>query len=491
MRRRRQPKTAKNRVPRRPRRRRPRRPTVDRLVDRSAPTRVGELRRVTAFRWTHRVADPEGERVRRRRCRLSAAQRHHATAGRASSRRPAGARRRRGAATVKLLHTSDWHVGKAIRGASRADEHRAVLAEIAGDRRGRGGRRGRRRRRPVRHVDAVAGVRGDRLPGAARASPARGADRRRDRRQPRQRPRACAPSPRCSSSATSTSSPNRPAPTTAACCAITTARRHADVRLAMLPFVSKRGIVRAADLMDAEAFENAQRYSDRLRLLIEALCAPFHDDTVNVLAAHAFVLGAATGRRRATGPPRRRVRRHRRSRSRRPSATARSATSTAPQRIPAGAGAALLRLAAAARLRRGRAGQAGQRRHDRARRARRRPRRARSRRAGALRTVTRHDRRARRARRRRRPVAARRRARRRAGPAWPTTCAELLGPRVVDVRVDAPDAGDGARPTRPPRPQPAGAVRRVPRRARASTTTGSGRCSPSCSTTSSTVGGAS
>ena len=31
-----------------------------------------------------------------------------------------------------VLHTSDWHVGKAIRGHSRADEHRAVLAEIAG-----------------------------------------------------------------------------------------------------------------------------------------------------------------------------------------------------------------------------------------------------------------------------------------------------------------------------------------------------------------------
>ena len=66
-------------------------------------------------------------------------------------------------------------------------------------------------------------------------------------------------------------------------------------RVAMLPFVSKRGIVRAADLMDAEAFENAQRYSDRLRLLIEALCAGFREDTVNVLAAHAFVLGAETG----------------------------------------------------------------------------------------------------------------------------------------------------------------------------------------------------
>ena len=31
---------------------------------------------------------------------------------------------------MKLLHTSDWHVGKSIRGRSRIDEHRAVLAEI-------------------------------------------------------------------------------------------------------------------------------------------------------------------------------------------------------------------------------------------------------------------------------------------------------------------------------------------------------------------------
>jgi exonuclease SbcD len=33
---------------------------------------------------------------------------------------------------VKILHTSDWHVGRTIRGRSRADEHRAVLAEITG-----------------------------------------------------------------------------------------------------------------------------------------------------------------------------------------------------------------------------------------------------------------------------------------------------------------------------------------------------------------------
>ena len=32
---------------------------------------------------------------------------------------------------MKILHTSDWHVGKLLRGISRLDEHRAVLAEIA------------------------------------------------------------------------------------------------------------------------------------------------------------------------------------------------------------------------------------------------------------------------------------------------------------------------------------------------------------------------
>lgn len=31
---------------------------------------------------------------------------------------------------MKILHTADWHVGRTIRGRSRADEHRAVLTEI-------------------------------------------------------------------------------------------------------------------------------------------------------------------------------------------------------------------------------------------------------------------------------------------------------------------------------------------------------------------------
>src|SRR5918998_4525805 len=31
---------------------------------------------------------------------------------------------------MKLLHTSDWHVGKVLKGRSRLDEHIAVLAQV-------------------------------------------------------------------------------------------------------------------------------------------------------------------------------------------------------------------------------------------------------------------------------------------------------------------------------------------------------------------------
>ncbi|MGB8361440.1 MAG: exonuclease subunit SbcD, partial [Acidimicrobiia bacterium] len=33
---------------------------------------------------------------------------------------------------MKILHTSDWHVGRRIRGRDRSEEHRAVLEELVG-----------------------------------------------------------------------------------------------------------------------------------------------------------------------------------------------------------------------------------------------------------------------------------------------------------------------------------------------------------------------
>jgi len=193
---------------------------------------------------------------------------------------------------VKLLHTSDWHVGKTIRGFSRADEHRSVLGEIASI-------------AEQEDVDLVV-VAGD-LFDSASPSPeaeeivyrtllrlaATGADvvviaGNHDNAR---RLRAVAPVFASSRVHVVTETLR---PDDGGLIGLR-ARDGADVRLAALPFVSKRGIVRAEHLMGREAFENAQAFSARLALVLDALCAPFTSDTVNVLAAHAFVLGSVAG----------------------------------------------------------------------------------------------------------------------------------------------------------------------------------------------------
>ena len=74
-----------------------------------------------------------------------------------------------------------------------------------------------------------------------------------------------------------------------------TLRSGEDVTLAMLPFVSKRGIVRAADLWDNEAFESSQLYRERVGAMLDLLAEEFSAETVNLLMAHTFVHGAAQG----------------------------------------------------------------------------------------------------------------------------------------------------------------------------------------------------
>ena len=193
---------------------------------------------------------------------------------------------------MRLLHTSDWHVGKTIRGASRADEHTAVLAEIA-------------QVTAREEVDLVI-VAGDLFDSAAPSPEAESivyralldlADTGADvaviagnHDNPR-RLRAVAPLLRLGKVHV-VSEPTRPDDGGVI---ELRARDGTDVRLAMLPFVSKRGIVRAKHLMTSQAFENAQYYSDRLRLLIERLCEPFGADTVNLFTTHAFVLGGQAG----------------------------------------------------------------------------------------------------------------------------------------------------------------------------------------------------
>jgi exonuclease SbcD len=54
-------------------------------------------------------------------------------------------------------------------------------------------------------------------------------------------------------------------------------------------------MVRAEQLMSNAAFENAQTYADRMRRVLDALCADLSGDRVNLVVGHLFVHGGHTG----------------------------------------------------------------------------------------------------------------------------------------------------------------------------------------------------
>jgi DNA repair protein SbcD/Mre11 len=65
--------------------------------------------------------------------------------------------------------------------------------------------------------------------------------------------------------------------------------------LALLPFTSQRGIVRAADLFGATAADANDRYAERMARVVARLVAGSGADAVNVLVAHGTVTGAHFG----------------------------------------------------------------------------------------------------------------------------------------------------------------------------------------------------
>ncbi len=186
---------------------------------------------------------------------------------------------------MKLLHTSDWHVGRTIRGRPRLDEQREVLAEVrdvaeargadvvlvAGDLFDTGAPTADHERlvwrtlldlaETVEHVVVVSGNHDNwrRLQavqpllgltnihtGAELARPDQGG-------------------------------------------VVELTAGGEPLRVALVPFLSQRGIVRAADLMARDADQAAMTYADRVRRVIAALTAGFADDAVNVVLAHLTV----------------------------------------------------------------------------------------------------------------------------------------------------------------------------------------------------------
>lgn len=191
---------------------------------------------------------------------------------------------------MRLLHTSDWHVGKLMRGASRADEHRAVLAEISGI-------------AGEESVDLVL-VAGDLFETAApgpeseqvvyralldlaRVAPVVVVAGNHDNAR---RLEAVAPLLTLGRVRvlTQVARPDEGG----------VARLDVDgvpVQVALLPFVSKRGIVRADALMRDDAYQLSQAYTERLGVLVRALTDGFAADSVNVVCAHAFAAGGTMG----------------------------------------------------------------------------------------------------------------------------------------------------------------------------------------------------
>lgn len=191
---------------------------------------------------------------------------------------------------MKLLHTSDWHVGRGIRGRSRADEHRAVLAEIV----------------DVAHAEAVdmVIVAGDLFDTA---SPTPTAEKIvfqavRD---------LATTGAEVVILAGNHDNPNR----------WQAVRRLVEggnvhivgsvvapdrggllhfpaiaTRVAVLPFVSRQHIVRAAHLMHRRADDHELAYQDRVAQIITALTATFDPSTVNILATHLTVANGAPQR---------------------------------------------------------------------------------------------------------------------------------------------------------------------------------------------------
>lgn len=193
---------------------------------------------------------------------------------------------------MRILHTSDWHVGRTIRGRSRAGEHRGVLAEIV-------------RIAADEQVDLVL-VAGDQFDTVAPAPESE-----------RIVWQALLDLAEIGAQVvTVAGNHDNPARLQAVAPLLRLGRVHAgavlarpdeggciDVetgagetaRIALLPFLSQRAIVRADELMALDADQHAGRYDARARAVVDRLCAGFAADTVNLVVAHLMVAGGTLG----------------------------------------------------------------------------------------------------------------------------------------------------------------------------------------------------
>jgi exonuclease SbcD len=188
---------------------------------------------------------------------------------------------------LRILHTSDWHVGKVLKGQPRMEEHAAVLAElvevarseqpdlilVAGDMFDSGAPTPAATRLVTGALSALRGTGAEvvAIAGNHDNGPALDA--------------------------------LRPWAEAAGITLRGTVRSKEDHiirgdgwRLVALPFLSQRYAVRATELFDLSAAEATQTYADHLARMVAALTEDFTaDGTINLITTHVTVVGAKAG----------------------------------------------------------------------------------------------------------------------------------------------------------------------------------------------------
>jgi DNA repair protein SbcD/Mre11 len=194
---------------------------------------------------------------------------------------------------MRFLHTSDWHVGKTLKGRSRLDEQREVLGEIV-------------RIARAEQPDAVL-VAGDLYDSAA---PGAGAQRLVvDALMALARTGAQVIAIAGNHDHAATLDAYRALAGAAGITLVGAVRGPGNggvikfaarstgepVVVAVLPFLSQRYAVKAAELVNNTPHELGGKYDEMVRAVLAGLTAEFADDAVNLVLAHLTVTGGAFG----------------------------------------------------------------------------------------------------------------------------------------------------------------------------------------------------
>jgi len=194
---------------------------------------------------------------------------------------------------VKFMHTADWHVGKTLKGRDRLDEQRAVLAEIA-------------QIAEVNQVDAVL-LAGDVYESSAPSAPAQhlvvqtllrlrqaGAEVIVIAGNHDHGPTFEAYRPLMGVAGITLAGAARP-PDKGGVVRFRARSDGADVQVAVLPFLTQRYAVRAAEIVAQTPAENVRAYDEMIRQVVASLTSGFSDGTVNLLMSHLTCIGGVFG----------------------------------------------------------------------------------------------------------------------------------------------------------------------------------------------------